>query len=261
MNLELIALIAPIVGVIAFMLIEQLAGIRASQIKHRTITFVGMEACNMLTTIVLSLLVLTPLVYFLSSLQLFSFSTLDAPAWVVCVLSFLFLDLISYTQHYLHHKVPFLWRLHRLHHSDQHVDPLTAWLHHPLEMVSTFMMTVSLAVIFDVPVIVLTVYALVTALHAPFTHMRLLLPDRIAHYLQYIVITPNFHRVHHALAMKEGNSNFGGTLVCWDYLFGTAYTKNNKELHAQALGIEAQQAPDSVQLSKFLKNPFLRKIQ
>lgn len=210
----------------------------------------------MLLSIALSLLILVPFVFLIAPLQIFSFSNLDVPGPIIFCLSFLFLDFVSYFQHVLHHKVPVLWRLHRLHHSDRHMDALTTFLHHPLEVISTFVFTISFAVIFDVPVIVMVIHSLVVGLHAPFTHIRKLIPEHIEKYLKYIMVTPNFHRIHHSLDMKEGNSNFGGIFVFWDYVFGTACSKTLTDMKNMELGIDNTQNPDKISMNYFLINPF-----
>lgn len=256
MNLELISFLSPLAGVLVFFLIERLTLKDKNNINNRNKTIISLEAMNLVLSVLLSLSVLIPLVFFLAPLQIFSFSNLDVPRPISFILSFLFLDFINYIQHVLHHKLPVLWRLHRLHHSDRHMDSLTTFLHHPLEMVSGFLFTISFAVIFDVPVIVMTTYALIVGLHSPFTHFRKMIPDSIEKYLKFIFVTPNFHRVHHSLDMKEGNSNFGGVFVFWDYLFGTACTKRLIDLKNMKLGIDNQQNPDNINTIYFLKNPF-----
>jgi sterol desaturase/sphingolipid hydroxylase (fatty acid hydroxylase superfamily) len=56
--------------------------------------------------------------------------------------------------------------------------------------------------------------------------------------------------------MKEGNSNFGGVLVFWDYLFGTTCIKNLIDLKKMKLGIDNQHNPDKILVNYFLKNLF-----
>lgn len=256
MNLELISFLSPLAGVLVFFLIERLTLKDKNNINNRNKTIISLEAMNLVLSVLLSLSVLIPLVFFLAPLQIFSFSNLDVPRPISFILSFLFLDFINYIQHVLHHKVPVLWRLHRLHHSDRHMDSLTTFLHHPLEIVSGFILTITFAVIFDVPVIVMTTYALIVGLHSPLTHFRKMIPERIEKYLKFVFVTPNFHRVHHSLDMKEGNSNFGGTFVFWDYFFGTVRTKGLIDMKNMKLGIDNQQNPDMISMKFFLKNPF-----
>ena len=68
-----------------------------------------------------------------------SVSSIGIPLYLNMILSFLLIDLCQYWVHRLHHKIPYLWRLHRLHHSDQDVDALTTFLHHPIEYLTTFL--------------------------------------------------------------------------------------------------------------------------
>lgn len=256
MNLELIAFLSPLAGVFVFYLLEKLTLKDKNILNNRNKTIISLEAINLILSVLLSLSVLIPLVFFIAPLQIFSFSNLDVPIPVSFVLSFLFLDLVGYFQHWLHHKVPVLWRFHRLHHSDRHMDSLTTFLHHPLEVISTFIFTISFAVIFDVPVIVMTIHGMVVGLHSPFTHFRKMIPEPIEKYLNFIFVTPNFHRVHHSLDMKEGNSNFGSIFVFWDYLFGTTCIKNLIDLKKMKLGIDNQHNPDKILVNYFLKNLF-----
>ncbi len=58
---------------------------------------------------------------------------MDAPALVAWVGSVLALDLAVYAQHVVMHKVPWLWRLHRVHHADVDLDVTTGVRFHPLE--------------------------------------------------------------------------------------------------------------------------------
>ncbi len=256
MRLELLAFIAPVLGVLFFYGVEKLCKQPSNNVFNRLKTIATLEAFNLVFSFALSVTVLILWVFWLAPLQIFSFSTINAPKWLVFILSFLFLDFISYIQHVAHHKIPWLWRLHRLHHSDQHVDSFTALLHHPLEIFSGFLISVTFAVIFDIPVIVLTMHALLVGLHAPFTHLRTLVSDEVNKYLMFIVVTPNVHRVHHSLDTKEGNANFGGIFVFWDYLFGTICIKSENNLHKSVLGIDAQQSPATINFASYIKNPF-----
>jgi sterol desaturase/sphingolipid hydroxylase (fatty acid hydroxylase superfamily) len=256
MNFDLIAFASPLLGVSIFFLLERLRNNQKDNVKNRNKTILKIEAINLILTVLVSTLILVPIVFFIAPLQIFSFSNLEVPIAISFILSFLFLDFIYYTQHVLHHRIPILWKLHRLHHSDEQMDSLTTFLHHPLELVSGFIYIVSIAVIFDIPVMVMTIYAIVIGLHAPFTHFRKLIPENLDKYLRWVVATPNFHRVHHSIDMKEGNSNYGGIFVFWDYIFRTSCTKKIFDLENMKLGIDVHQSPDRIALTSYLKNPF-----
>jgi sterol desaturase/sphingolipid hydroxylase (fatty acid hydroxylase superfamily) len=171
---------------------------------------------------------------------------------VESVVKFLFLDFFHYLSHRLHHAIPLLWRLHRLHHSDRNVNALTTVLHHPLEIATGFIGLIVAAVTFDVPVIVLTVYSVVFGLHSAFTHLNLVLPPPLDRWLKWVVVTPNFHRVHHALDMRDSNSNFGLIFVFWDYLFRTVAQQSRSQME---FGISRDQTPQQDSIGAYLANP------
>lgn len=255
MNLNHIAFIAPLFGVLIFFLFERFVITKPTAVKNRMKSILSIEVINIIFNYVISLFILIPLVFLIAPLQVFSFANMNVPIAISFILSFLFLDFANYIFHVLSHKVPLLWKFHRLHHSDQHVDSLTTFLHHPLEVLSSFLFLIPVAVITDVPVVVLITYSIVMGLHSPFTHLRRLIPNNVDKYLQYIVVTPNFHIIHHSIDLKEGNSNFGIVFIFWDLLFKTI-TRKKYSLQNIELGIDKIQSPRYNSTQEFLKNPF-----
>ncbi len=256
MNLDLLAWIAPMLSVVAFYLIERLYFKFKDQYKGRAIAILSIEVICILFSLALSIFLLAPIVYLLAPMQIFSFANLAVPIPISFMLSFLFLDLVNYFNHQLHHKVPLLWRFHRLHHSDRNMDSLTTLLHHPLELATTFFITVGLAAIFDIPVIVLIRYGLTVGLHSAFTHMNVLLPEKTEKLIKLLLVTPNFHKTHHSTKLTEGNSNFGILFIFWDYVFKTYCYKSNNALKKMATGIDNKQTPQTFSVLSFLVNPF-----
>jgi sterol desaturase/sphingolipid hydroxylase (fatty acid hydroxylase superfamily) len=118
---------------------------------------------------------------------------------------------------------------------------------------------VMFAVLFDIPVPVILTYGLIAGLHSLLTHFKVLLPEKCNKYLSYLIVTPNFHRVHHSLDMKEGNSNFGIVFPYWDRLFGTFTPKKYSQMKTIKLGISSNQTPKEQTILKFLINPFISK--
>ena len=182
MSLDLLAWISPIIGVATFFFLERYYFRHKNPFEFRTKTIFSLWIITVFINLILSFLFLAPLVYLVAPLQIFSFSNLNVPMPVSFALSFLFLDLVNYLNHRLHHLVPILWRFHRLHHSDRNMDSLTTFLHHPLELISSFFITISFAAIFDVPVIVLIVYGITVGFHSAFTHFNVLLSEKLANH-------------------------------------------------------------------------------
>jgi hypothetical protein len=194
----------------------------------------------------------------LAPFEIFSFSNLSVPRYLSVLISFLFIDFAGYFTHWLFHKIPVLWKLHRLHHSDKNVDAITNYFHHPLASVANFFLLTLIFVLFDVPVPVIFLYGFVASIHSPLTHLKILIPDKLNSVLSYLIITPNFHRAHHSLDMKEGNSNFGIIFPFWDRLFGTCVSKTFSQMKLIKLGISSRQSPSNNSLKEFLINPFVR---
>ena len=257
MSLELIAFISPLIGVSFFFIFEKLILKTHKNIDSRVKVVASLEAINLIVNYSLSLFLLIPLVFLIAQFQIFSFSNWEVPRYISFISSILFLDFIYYLSHRLHHTVPFLWRLHRLHHTDKQIDSITTFLHHPLEVLSSFMVVVIFAVIFDIPTIALVVYGLMSGLHSGFTHLNQLLPDKVNHYLKLFIVTPNFHRVHHSIDIKESNSNFGNTFTIWDFLFKTVCLKTNGEFEGMKYGVVNYEK--IVKLTECFKNPLYRK--
>lgn len=256
MNLELLAWIAPVLGVLIFFALEKTYRTGTTNISGRYKVNISMGAFAIITNLILAAIFLVPLVMLIAPLQIFSISQIEMPRVSNFILSFLLIDFIYYLNHRIHHKIPFLWRFHRLHHSDRNVDSLTTWLHHPLEITSTFIIVITLFVIFDLPVIVMVIYSIVLGIHSAFTHFNILVPEKIDKYLRKIIVTPNAHRVHHSLDMKEGNSNYGQLFLLWDWLLGTYIHRSNKELNNISYGIDDIQSPKINNFYQYVINPF-----
>ena len=196
-------------------------------------------------------------VNFLAPFEIFSLSNLSVPRYLSIVISFLFIDFSGYFTHWLFHKISVLWKLHKLHHSDRAVDTITTFFHHPLEGVANFLLNTLIFVLFDVPVPVILLYGVVASIHAPLTHFKILLPEKWNKIVSFLIVTPNFHRIHHSLDMNEGNSNFGIVFPFWDKLFGTYISKTSAQIKAIKFGIEDLKTPKSYSVKELLINPFI----
>lgn len=143
------------------------------------------------------------------------------PDWAVFVLSLIALDLTIYTQHVVFHHVPWLWRLHRMHHADIDIDVSTGLRFHPLEILISALIKVAAVLALGAPALAVVVFEVVLNATAMFNHSNVALPawlDRIA---RLIVVTPQMHQVHHSIVRAETDSNYGFNLPWWDRLFRT----------------------------------------
>ncbi|NMR25978.1 sterol desaturase family protein [Pseudoalteromonas sp. NEC-BIFX-2020_015] len=155
------------------------------------------------------------------------FNQFTLPLWLAVVLSLLLLDIVIYWQHRLFHKVPLLWRLHRVHHVDPHVDTSTGLRFHPLEIILSIIIKLIIVVLLGVPALAVLIFEIALNGLALFNHANISLPNKVERVLRYVLITQQLHRIHHSQTVTETNSNFGFSVTWWDRLFGsyTPYAK------------------------------------
>ncbi|MEQ1771513.1 MAG: sterol desaturase family protein [Devosia sp.] len=216
-------------------------------------------AMTIATTLVLQFAASAPLIKMFAPLQVFHLARLSWPAWAVFVVSFLLIDFLTYAFHRLSHAIPVLWRLHAIHHSDEHVTAVTGQLHHPLEVAVSFVFLLFLYIVLGVPVRVAIIYGLVVAAHNGFTHADIALPGWLDRALRWIVVTPDLHRTHHSVEMREGNSNFGEVFTIWDRLFGTYVDRPSVPEAQLRMGLPETSRPAGFKTGVLLAFPFAMK--
>ena len=180
---------------------------------------------------------------------------LPLPAWSRVVLALMLLDLAIYLQHRLFHAVPFLWRLHRVHHADPDYDLTTALRFHPLEIGLSLAVKCAAIVAIGAPALAVLVFEIVLNAAAMLNHANGRLPLAIDRRLRWLVVTPDMHRVHHSVIPRETNSNFGFNLPWWDRLFGTYRAQPAAGHTAMRIGIAGLQGADELTLARLLAQP------
>jgi sterol desaturase/sphingolipid hydroxylase (fatty acid hydroxylase superfamily) len=256
MDINALHFIMPLFGVVFFSIVEKSLTKNNVVTIKRFFNYFLIYLINFSINLVLATFVLIPFIYLISPLKLASIASLDTPRIYNFIFSFLLIDLAQYINHRVHHKIPFLWKLHRLHHSEKDVNALTSFLHNPLEILSGFFIVVTIFFIFDIPIPVIIAYTLISSVQSAFTHLNILIPEKIDKYLRFIIITPNVHRIHHSKDMKLGNSNFGQIFIFWDLIFRTFIDKSNKMIHQIEFGIQKNESPENNSLFSLLSNPF-----
>jgi sterol desaturase/sphingolipid hydroxylase (fatty acid hydroxylase superfamily) len=167
-------------------------------------------------------------------------------------------SLTSYAVHVLMHKVPVLWRLHRVHHSDTDFDVSTAVRFHPLEFLVQVPIGLTMIWLMGIPPIAIVLYELLDAAMAVWTHANVRLPSWLERPLRLVLVTPDMHRIHHSSLPTETDSNYGATFSLWDRLFGTMRKKTGAELAATQVGLSECQDQRSRSLLWLLWLPFIR---
>ncbi len=140
------------------------------------------------------------------------------PVWLRIAVGILVVDLGYWIQHRINHAVPFLWKLHALHHSQTELNFFSDFRYHPLEYLvrHTFVTVPFIFLRIDLPVIVAMV--IFKDWYSRFYHgnIRTNLGP-----LRFVLVTPQSHRVHHSVEREHHDRNFGAIFSIWDHLFGT----------------------------------------
>ncbi|WP_299860623.1 sterol desaturase family protein [uncultured Hoeflea sp.] len=190
------------------------------------------------------------------SLDIGLLNWLDAPFAAALALTFLARSFGAWGVHYAMHNVPLLWRVHRVHHTDTHLDVSTTVRFHPLEFLISAPVAIGIVIALGLPPAAVMLFELVDAGIAVFSHANIRLPAGFERLLNRIIITPNMHRIHHSTVERETNSNYGATLVIWDRVFGTYQRKERDALERQRLGLDEVDANRASSLWFSLGLPF-----
>lgn len=130
-------------------------------------------------------------------------NVIDLPAWLAFVLAVIVLDLAIWAQHVAMHKVPLLWRLHRVHHSDVDFDSTTGVRFHPVEIVVSMAYKMAVVAAIGAPAAAVIVFEICLSSGALFNHGNVRLPLRVDRILRRLIVTPDMHRVHHSVHRRR----------------------------------------------------------
>ena len=186
------------------------------------------------------------------------FNALSLPFWVEVALVVLILDFAIWLQHLITHKVPLLWRLHRVHHADVDMDVTTAIRFHPVEIALSMALKIGLVYLLGPAAIAVVLFEIILNGTAMFNHSNLALPGWIDRPLRRVLVTPDMHRVHHSVHRAEHDSNYGFSLSIWDRMFGTYIAQPAAGHDDMKVGLEWQDDRPS-RLGWSLALPFVRK--
>jgi sterol desaturase/sphingolipid hydroxylase (fatty acid hydroxylase superfamily) len=140
--------------------------------------------------------------------------------WAQFLEAFLLAEIGGYIGHRAAHKVPLLWRFHKVHHSIQEMDWLAAAHLHPLDSVWTRSCIVLPLFVMGFSRATFGGFLAFTTFQAIFIHANVRLTFGP---LRWVIATPEFHHWHHANDPDAYNSNFAGEFPLIDALFGTIY--------------------------------------
>jgi sterol desaturase/sphingolipid hydroxylase (fatty acid hydroxylase superfamily) len=143
------------------------------------------------------------------------------PGWAQCLLALLLLDYTLYIWHVLTHRLPLLWRFHLVHHVDLDLDASTALRFHFGEMILSVAFRLAQILLIGASPFIFSVWQTTTLLSILFHHSNVRLPSNFELWINWLVVGPRMHGIHHSASPDLTDSNWSSGLTIWDRLHGT----------------------------------------
>lgn len=177
------------------------------------------------------------------------------PFWVKLILSVMLYDFSTYWIHRAAHKVPLLWRLHRVHHSDTSMDSSSSFRFHPLEMILVYQTgNILSAGIFGTDILSLGLYYFILYIFLFLEHSNLHFPTWLNKTFGLIFVMPDHHRVHHDQIQFFTDSNYADIFIVWDRIFGTFKSLKVKDMKYGLIEFDSDEKQSFLYL---MKSPFI----
>ncbi|MBD1262948.1 sterol desaturase family protein [Maribacter polysiphoniae] len=197
--------------------IEMVYGYVVKDQKHKVLDSVSSISSGLTNIIKDSLgigIIIVSYPFLLEHLAVFSLKS----TWVVWLVAFLAMDFAGYWNHRLSHKINFFWNQHVIHHSSEEFNLACALRQSISNLLGYFPLLLIPAAIMGVPNIVIAILAPVHLFAQFWYHTQHI--GKMG-WLEYIIVTPSQHRVHHAINPEYIDKNLGQILCVWDRWFGT----------------------------------------
>lgn len=143
------------------------------------------------------------------------------PAWAEWLVALVLFDAWMYGWHVANHKLPILWRFHRVHHTDDQLDVTSALRFHAGEITLSSVARLAVLPLLGMTIDQLIVYGLTLQPIILFHHSNVRIPRRVDTAMRWLIVTPWMHWVHHSDQRPETDSNYASVLSVWDRLFRT----------------------------------------
>ena len=164
-------------------------------------------------------------------------------------------SLATYVNHRLSHRLPWLWRIHRVHHSDIALDLSTGFRNHPLELAVLAPWLAAVTVLFGLDPLTLLAYETLAVAFTLWDHANIRLPARADRLIRTVFVTPAMHQVHHSASRAETDSNYGDVFSLWDRMFGSYCGLDDAALAKMRIGLGDAFDPGAASLVHQLKLP------
>jgi sterol desaturase/sphingolipid hydroxylase (fatty acid hydroxylase superfamily) len=168
----------------------------------------------------------------------------SAGSLIAVLVGTLIWDFFGYWQHRLEHANKILWQQHLLHHSDEYMNVTTGARQHFLEaFLAPVFITIPTAILFKVPPVTIAALSLIPYAWIYVAHANINLGFGP---FWWLLVSPNYHRVHHSLEREHIDKNFVEWFPIWDIVFGTAVVPRWRESPSTGVaGVSVQTLPQA----------------
>ena len=171
------------------------------------------------------------------------------------ILAFVLFDFWMYVWHRANHGIPFLWRFHRMHHSDLELDSTSALRFHTGEIILSSLLRLIVVPLIGMQFIHLLIYEICLQPIIIFHHSNVALPEKIDRILRAMIVTPNMHRIHHSQVRNETDSNYSSIFSFWDR--SVFSFRKREDTRTLVYGLPYLQEPKWQSLWGMIKTPFV----
>ena len=191
---------------------------------------------------------------FIEEHQVGLFNWVPVPFGFKVVAGVFLIDFADYWFHRFDHKIPVLWRFHRVHHSDTAMDASTAIRTFPTELIYFTVGELVIAVIFGLDIISMNIFLFILLPVLFIQHTDIAYSEKVDKALGWLLMMPNYHKVHHEQDQVYTDSNYGTLFIIWDRLFGTFRVKPVGEIN---YGLKEFEGPRKQSFPFLIKSPFM----
>lgn len=179
--------------------------------------------------------------------------TLGTPSWLRAAGAVLGLDLWMYMWHRINHRIPLLWRFHRIHHNDPKMDVTTANRFHTGEIVLSSALRIPVIALLGTHLWELVLYEGLMFAVVQFHHANVALPPWLDRALRAVVVTPAMHKVHHSRRQLETDSNYSALFSFWDRIGRTFRLR--EDLSTLRFGLDGWDGEEDQSFLGMLRGP------
>lgn len=248
-------------GLLVFFLLELIMPYRPSTVSKfkRWLINLGMTAFNRVVLMLLFSTAAVQTASYVTRNDIGVLNLLSLPGWLKVLTTLVFMDFTLYVWHFLNHEMPFLWRFHRVHHTDLNMDVSTATRFHLGELAISSVIRISLIYFLGADLLGIVVFESALLLCAQFHHSSLRVPVWFERIFWILFVPPSMHRIHHSVVIKERNTNYGTIFSVWDRFLGTMH--DDVDQVRIRIGVGAYPDEKKLGLGRLLVMPFTQSVR